>query len=105
MTVPWQAAVNLGVLAAMLALAPLAASLILWLNERTTPRTRILAPVSDDLTILAYICDPCHGQPGRCICDRKCAHPLCGAADTTVSDDQFRRELAELLKQDGGGDG
>jgi hypothetical protein len=54
--------------------------------------------------VLALICDPCNGRPGKCICTSKelCSHPLCGAADTGVSDIQFSRELRALLDKEGG---
>ena len=52
---------------------------------------------------IAIICDPCHGHPGKCRCKRKCLHPLCGAGDTIISDEQFSRELAEWLRGDGRG--
>jgi hypothetical protein len=52
-------------------------------------------------------CDPCHGTPGKCTCKTKarCPHPLCGAADTRVSSEQFSRELRALLDREGGGRG
>jgi hypothetical protein len=57
--------------------------------------------------VLALICDPCNGRPGKCICTSKqlCSHPLCGAEDTGVSDIQFSRELRALLDREGGGRG
>ena len=49
-------------------------------------------------------CDPCNGMPGICTCTSKarCPHPLCGAADTGVSNEQFSRELRALLDGEGG---
>ena len=49
-------------------------------------------------------CDPCNGTPGICTCTSKarCPHPLCGAADTRVSNEQFSRELRALLDREGG---
>ena len=49
-------------------------------------------------------CDPCNGRPGKCRCKSKarCPHPLCGAADTRVSNEQFSRELRALLDREGG---
>lgn len=54
--------------------------------------------------VLALICDPCNGRPGKCICTSKqlCTHPLCGAEDTGISDIQFSRELRALLDREGG---
>ena len=57
----------------------------------------------DHSDVLAITCDPCNGKPGRCTCPAKCSHPLCGAADTGISDESFSRELRQLLDSDGGG--
>lgn len=64
-----------------------------------------IAAAGDDA--LALICDPCNGKPGTCTCASKaeCSHPLCGAADTGVSDLEFSRELRALLDREGGRDG
>jgi len=53
---------------------------------------------------IANVCDPCNGKPGTCTCTSKagCSHPLCGAADTGVSNADFSRELRALLDKEGG---
>jgi hypothetical protein len=63
----------------------------------------IAVPVAGHLRRL-WRCDPCHGRPGICTCKSKarCRHPLCGAADTGVSNADFSRELRALLDKDGG---
>lgn len=51
---------------------------------------------------IAMVCRPCNGEPGTCTCPSKsdCPNPLCGAADTTVSDTGFHAELFAMLDKE-----
>jgi hypothetical protein len=72
-----------------------------WVREWFQRAGRVIEDTRAFDDAIEILCDPCHGHPGKCRCKRKCPHPLCGAGETIVSDEQFSRELAEWLKGDG----
>jgi hypothetical protein len=75
------------VIAGTFAIAAAAWVAVAWRSEgRRVDRLTDLSrhEPADDLA-LTLTCKPCHGEPGHCQCPVKCGNPVCGAADTGVS--------------------
>lgn len=52
----------------------------------------------DHSDVLAIVCPPCNGQPGRCTCAGLCGHPACVGDHTVLHD--MARELEAMLAAD-----